>query len=467
MFGWLCIAFLGFSALLCMKGVLFIAHINKWVEWLPLLQLDLTMIIFMLFTRNCLTTLSIIIQMIEEIQVKWRDYFHLGSGYTIFLIVLGFPMFDHSIHINVYIVFIVDFIIYIIYQLEWAIILESLKGIRINITRSGGRDKILRVILCMVPPITPGPSGVPDVTNQDIIPVRPGYKHQIVGRSMSPVHQYDVDSQRYIYSPSNLTTNRSYEDCKRFISSLTPSQREYIANSYSKNFLNGSGLSTLDMSEIALKWRREDFILSWEDMSKVLALKVGDPGIIVTSLSRFAMLRLDWKTGETYYDPFALRLREDDWILTTLFGMSITVQESHPSIVLIKKLDGLDDAHDKSVNWYINKYESDARAKVINLNSPSDKLDGLSRDIPALAKNHMERWGVIGDENEWTRQVLEDKVTKFKHAFMEFNQKRVLDGTLGNGPFNNSPTERASETVEYKKVPIALLIHAENEGSKK
>lgn len=101
------------------------------------------------------------------------------------------------------------------------------------------------------------------------------------------------------------------------------------------------------------------------------------------------------------------------------------------------------------------------------MNSPSDKLEGLCRDIPALAKKHMESWNVIRDDNELTRQVLEEKVTKFKHAFMEFNQKRVLDVTLENGPFNNTPTERASEVVEYNKVPIAFLIDAKNEGSNK
>ena len=163
MFGWLCIAFLGFCGLVCLKGVLYIAHINGWAELLPLVQLDIIMIIFMLFTRNCLTTLTIIIQIIEEIEVKWRDYFHLGLGYTIFLIVMGYPMFGLSFQIVI--VFIVDLIIYIIYQLEWAIILESLKGIGIKTTMSGGRYKILRVIFCMVPPINTDRNALPYRSN--------------------------------------------------------------------------------------------------------------------------------------------------------------------------------------------------------------------------------------------------------------------------------------------------------------
>ena len=468
MFGWLCIAFLGFSALVCMKGVLLIAHINGWAELLSLVQLDISIIIFMLFTRNCLTTLTIIIQIIEEIEVKWRDYFHLGLGYTIFLIVMGYPLFDHWFQI----VFIVDLIIYIIYQLEWAIILESLKGIGIKITISGGRYKILRVILCMVPPITTDPNALPYRSNPGSLGPAKDRLSELVKDSVPfPSNQSKIPSFGYNPGDLEVRTESSSNACKKFYESLTPAARKYISPGEGTDILAKSGLDIASQLKIRLEWNRQDRIINYGDLTSLVMQKVmvTPPNPIPV---QFHLLWLPCNSGHEYNQGIALRLSAGG--AKHLYAISWYANQLDPGTRLLVKIGEEVNGNKRFNNWLFREVQpwltsgTDANLRTL--------LGFLQYDV----RNALTERGIVGKEYDDIYNQVKEKSEKFISSTLEhenyLKKSRIppvsvqiggTSGTLGNGPLNNSPTERARVAVESKKMAISSLMNENSEDSNK
>ena len=133
LFGWLCIAFSGYCTLLFVKIIGYTAYMKgeSGVELLSLIQLDISIIIFMIFTRNCLTTLTIIIKFIQGTEINWKEYISLIIGFIVlsFLIVSVIGQYYHLNIQIILIVFIIDSIASIIYELNLGLFLSYLKEI--------------------------------------------------------------------------------------------------------------------------------------------------------------------------------------------------------------------------------------------------------------------------------------------------------------------------------------------------
>jgi hypothetical protein len=440
-------------------------------------------IVFIAFMRINIATLNLIIKKITDKSIKRWEYFPLVINLTIVVDVIV-PIPPVYILVSKKMGWIcitkynVSFVLWIselsseVYnkflKLGWEWLIAFLRRIFSsptfdNIMSKGGggaRLKILKILgkMAVVPPLAnPDLNAVPDNTNQNEIPMNRLVKNVSIGRCLSPLE----DIKKIVpfeYNPAYLNVEISYDKSKIFFGGLTPNQRDYIATrSPVKDLLYKSGLNPYDVSEIYLKWAKQDLILSFQDFSKVITQKVLDPDGIISHKADFKLLAVERTTGKEYYVPVGIFTRNDSWALINLYMISTIMNELNPSLELMKQRD---DVISASVGPKLNEIRESTMTLLEN--HPSEIFNRIRNNTANAAAFAIRKKG--GDEqyNLITITVLHNKIVDLIERYEDYKetikQSREIQGTLRHGPFNNASAEAARLTSPAEVAPISDQI---------
>jgi hypothetical protein len=481
-FGWLCIAFSGYCVLLFVKIISYIAYMKGelGVELLSLIQLDISIIIFMLFTRNCLTTLTIIIKFIQGTEINWKEYISLIIGFIVlsFLIVSVIGQYYHLNIQIILIVFIIDSIASIIYELNLGLFLSYLKEIirlpwvKSSLLKLGWKGRLVG----LGPLANAGGQNL----NQEPVPSNRGSQSTEVQRGRgSQIGQrgqqgqghfrHQHESKRVIrnsLSPSRITRlpnpnpsigtaipldrfnskvyTSDYGSCHYYFWTLAPVIRDNYSETELKEFLLVSGLGPEDISSIKLKWEEDKLIMRFQEIIKIVTRDIMDPHGTEKATCKVELLHIDQWGNRTYK---ALAIKDKDvQLLGKLYHLSVYAEKINPDIILLKVIDG----------YYQDKT---FRGNDTILNQWKAQLSGISSDQPVaptfepfITRVDQGVNRLVNDLYGTTPRIRDEKAGMFAKALNEFKDNFIEYAKLKNpnpiGTLRESPLTNPNRSSE-------------------